>query len=298
MAINKQLEVCIDAALAGGNAIINYTHKTVTTKGDKVVGDHAIVTDADYKSQKAILKSINSKNIFALLITEEHVTDKKFLDRLINPDSLHKMLDNDVYIIDELDGTSSFDRGHYEWSISVGEVKNLVHINGAIYAPKIEGGTVYAASKNQGAFMLQHHKQTKIQVSNTTDIHKAYVIFGPDSFLKKYHVHNKLLSELGDVARTTNAFGSSALALGLVASGVVDAMVAPLQSPWDWAAGKLIVEEAGGIMLFYEMQNGIVNFVDKPDLKHYIPTERALGIIAGNKKVSYDIKSILENINY
>ncbi|MDO8509330.1 MAG: inositol monophosphatase [Nanoarchaeota archaeon] len=281
----NSLKLCIESALAGGNSIFNYKPKKAKTKKDVHVGHHAIVTSADYKSQKAILSVLKSDKE-ALFITEEHVKDKYFIGRLIK--NIDQLRSSKVYIIDELDGSSSFNIGHYEWSISVGLVENLQHKAGAVYAPKINNGLLFYASKDNGAFIRENGKETKLKIPNRK-LHDSYILFGPDCFLTKYPRHNSLMHELSDLCRTSNVNGSCALALSLVASGKADALIQPLQCPWDYAAGKLLVEEAGGKVIFYEMNNGKIKVLENLEPKHYDPFKRAVGFIAGNRNIAEDI---------
>ncbi|MEK6887730.1 MAG: inositol monophosphatase family protein, partial [Candidatus Aenigmatarchaeota archaeon] len=244
-------KLCEQAALAGGKAILNHTPGHLVQKADKYVGTHAIVTDADFLSQKSILNEL-VKDKDAFFITEE-IVKGVIAKRIIKSADINKMKNSRVYIVDELDGTSSFNAGHYEWSISVGCTEKLQHIAGAVFAPKLD--MLFGAAKGIGSFLKNGGKQKQIHVNNNI-LKDAYVIFGPDNFLTKYPAHNKLLTKLGDATRTINGNGSCALPLGLVACGKADALIEPLQSPWDWAAGKLLVEEAGGVLLFYEMDKG------------------------------------------
>ena len=283
------------SAIAGGRAISNYKPGMAEIKNDRDVGYHAIVTDADFRSQDAILKELNKYDQDSMLITEEHVKDRGFEKRLIKTSALDKLKDSKVYIIDELDGTSSQGIGHPEWSTSVGYVDKMVHKTGAVFAPQINNGTLFFASRNGGAFIRTDSTQ-EIHVSRTAALSDAYIIFGVDNFLKKYTVHNKLLIEVGDVARTTNSNGSCALALGYVAAGMSDALVQPLQFPWDWAAGKVLVEEAGGKLIFYEMENGKIEPIDKLKPKHYNPDKRTVGFVAGNEKMTDSIMNMLLSI--
>lgn len=289
------LNACIKSAIAGGKAIENLRPAKAETKGDKHVGHHAIVTEADFISQNAILKELKKRDPAGFFITEEIVKDKDIQKKTIGSNELEKLKKTRVYVIDELDGSSSFNAGHYEWSTSVGCVENLVHVAGAVFAPKIEGGTLFFASKNNGSFVEANGKRKKIGVSNN-GIQNAYVIVGPDNFLSKYPLHNKLLTKLGDATRTMNGNGSCALALGIVAAGRADALVQPIQNCWDWAAGKVILEEAGGVMIFYGMDNGRIMPIKKLGAKHYDPDRRAAGFVAGNEKIAAEVVDILTNI--
>ena len=111
---------------------------------------------------------------------------------------------------------------------------------------------LFFTSRGNGAFLEQNGRKQGIEVGKCDNMKDAYGIFGPDCTLAKYPVHNRLMSRLGDIARTTNMNGSCALALGLVAAGRADALIQPLQSPWDWAAGKVLVEEAGGTVTRFD----------------------------------------------
>ncbi len=280
------LNHCIGAAIAGGEKIADYSARKVVTKNDKYVGHHAIVTAADYMSQAAILKELRGEN--TLFMTEEHVKDKNFKERLIQADSLERMRDSGVYIIDELDGSSSFNIGHYEWSISVGYVENLEHKAGAVFAPKIDSGLVFYASLGEGAFLENRKGKKKIEVAHR-ELKDSYLIFGVDCFLTKYKKHNATVHELSDLCRTTNSNGSCALPLGLVAAGKADALIQPLVCPWDWAAGKLIVEEAGGKVIFYEMEGEEINRLDRLEVRHYHPDKRAVGFVAAHENLAEEI---------
>lgn len=197
-----------------------------------------------------------------------------------------------VYVIDELDGTASFNSGHHEWCVSIAYLEKMKHMAGAVYAPMIANGTLYYGSKGEGAFIETNRKAMKCNVTKTSELNNAYVILGYDCFLPKYQVHNKLLTMVGEEARTVTT-SPCALALGLLAAGKVDAVIQPQQSPWDWAAGKVLVEEAGGKMIFYEMENGFVNLIDRIEPKHYNPDKRLLGFVAANDRLTDQIMEML-----
>ncbi len=286
------LEVCKKAAKAGGDAVVNYKPTKFMHKADKYKPGHALVTPADFMSQEAVLKEVKN-DIGAYVITEEYIDNPDLKGRLILSGNLEKMIGSRVYIIDELDGTSGFAIGHYEWAVSVGCVENLEHVAGAIFAPKIDGGTLFYASKGDGAYALSRGRKEKLQVLTRDKMEEAYVIFGVDNFLKRYPEHNKLLTEVGNSVRTVNSNGSCAIAMGIVAAGRADVLIQPLHSCWDWAAGKVLIEEAGGKMVFYEMENGEINVVDTLEPKHYDPSKKVVGFVAGNPNIVDNIIGML-----
>lgn len=293
MEIKDYLQVCMDSALAGGRAV-ELTKSAETLRKKDSLGHHAIVTNYDHNSQKAILEVILSNDPTSLFMTEEHVPEL-LQGRMITQDSLDKLKDSGVYVIDELDGTSSRRIGHYEWSISTGFVKNMINTAGAVYAPDVHGGALFYASKGDGGFVRTPEKKEKLQVSQNS-LEDSYLIFGVDCFLTRYPIHNKLVNVLADKARTLNSNGSCALPLGLVAAGKADALIQPPQSPWDYNAGKLLIEESGGRVLFYELKDGKINPIERLEAKHYNPNIKAVGLVAANPNLAEQIMDTLVSI--
>lgn len=177
----------------------------------------------------------------------------------------------------------------------MGYVQSMEHIAGAVYAPALRGGTLFSGAKGEGVFIEDERGRQPAKISKTEDMAKAFLIVGLDCFMqKKYPLHYKVLGELGEAARTCNT-STTALGLGCVASGAVDAMVQPLQSPWDWAAGKVLVEEAGGKFVFCELEGEgegeersfarLKRIVDRLEVQHYHPLERRLAFVAGNPQI-------------
>ncbi|MCX6818720.1 MAG: hypothetical protein NT129_01835 [Candidatus Aenigmarchaeota archaeon] len=296
--MEKYLEACIKSATAGGNTILSYVPKRTRIKDDKNVDrHHSIVTHADYRAQKAILGVLNGYDPEAFLIMEESTNKHELQNRLIKNYNLGKIESSRFYDIDELDGSSSLAIGHYEWAVSIGYVENMIHKAGAVFAPKVLGGTLFYASKGNGAFIRMNKKDRQIEVSDRR-MEDAYILMGVDCFLTSYPMHNKLITLVADKARTTNSNGSCALALGLVASGKADALIQPLQYSWDWAGGKPIIEEAGGSIIFYEMENEKIKPIEKLETRHYSPVERTVGFVAGNEKISNNIMELMLGIRF
>ena len=289
--MNQKLEACIQAALAGGKAALDCAPSISKRKKDSHIHEgHAIVTDADFASQKAILDVIYEYEPNALVMTEEEVEDLRFKDRIISKDSLDKLpllQSVGAYIVDEICGSSTHHTGHYEWGVSIGYVEgeNLEHKAAAVSAPAIFGGNLFYSSFGKGAFRRIGREDEKVEIVEK-ELSDSYVIFGADCVLSIYPKHNKLMTEVADSVRTINMNGSCVVPLSFLAAGMADALVQPLQCPWDYAAGKLTVEEAGGIVQFYEMNSGGDCFpLEKLELKHYDPSKRNVGFIAGNKKI-------------
>lgn len=300
MIMNTQFKASREAALASGLRLANMRMGTgYEIKAEAGLGIHAIVTAADLISHKEILRTIITFDKRALFITEEHVEGHE--SRIITPKTLSMLKDTGAYIIDELDGTSPYIKGHHEWSVSIGFVNTkLEHTAGVVFAPKIDGGTLFYASTDEGSFVTPNCLRYSLKgeynyfkglkrvssVSGTISPKEAYVVGGPDCFLSQYPIQRDAILSIADKVRTINSVGSCALGLGLVATGRIDALMQPLHYAWDWAAGKALVELAGGTLQFYEVREGIVEPVNQMKLEYYDPSKRTAGFVAGNRTMA------------
>lgn len=267
-------------------------------KGDANLAHHAIVTAADRDAQKAIFKKLHAQFPNAFFIMEEKID--KYNAKVITNESLSQILENGslTFGIDPLDGTSQFKNKLYEWSISVGVMKNGKHTGGAIISRGVLNGITVIGEKTKGVYCIEESdlvtfekKISEIRVSNR-EPKNSMVYIGVDPFFMP--AYNRFKNKAGKVCRTMNSVGSCALGLALVAAGRVDALVQPVQSCWDWFAGYPLVEEAGGKFLFYHYRNGKPVIMEKPDIASYDLVERNTAFIAGNPKLVNLLWELLE----
>jgi fructose-1,6-bisphosphatase/inositol monophosphatase family enzyme len=260
------------------------------------MGHHAVVSGADYRSQRAVLEVLAAFRADSWVVCEEAVTERVAGLRIGDDLPVTEFGRQGAFFVDELDGSSSFATGHYEWSVSVAYVDALVHRAAAVYAPAIGGGWLFQASRGQGAFLAsQGTAPVPLRVSPAR-MRDAYVLVGPDMLLGRYPLHNRLAVVVADACRTMNASGSCALALGLVSAGRAQLLIQPPQCPWDWAAGRLLVEEAGGVVLFYELVGSRVVPVRKLEPRHYDPAARAVGLLAGDEELAREALALLTDL--
>lgn len=156
------------------------------------------------------------------------------------------------WIVDPIDGTHSFAKGQYFWSISVALEINNELIFGAVYAPALND--YYCAKKGQGAFK----NGKKISVSNEADLGNSMIATG-FACLRSYLEENNLERFCRIAQKTTGQrrFGSAAMDLCLVADGQVDAFWEQELNLYDVAAGALIVLEAGGTVTDFKGNKGV-----------------------------------------
>ena len=156
------------------------------------------------------------------------------------------------WIVDPIDGTHSFSKGQYFWSISVALEMNHQLIMGAVYAPALND--YYCAEQGKGAWK----NGESIHVSDETSLANSMIATG-FACLRSYLTDNNL-ERFGRVAQQTTGqrrFGSAAMDLCLVADGQVDAFWEQELNLYDVAAGALIAREAGATITDFQGNAGI-----------------------------------------
>jgi myo-inositol-1(or 4)-monophosphatase len=128
------------------------------------------------------------------------------------------------------------------YCISIGLMKNQEVILGVVY--EMAHNECFYATKGGGAYM---NKQ-KIKVSETSELKKALIATGfPTSGFEGLENYMSSLEYLIRNSSGVRRYGSAAADLAYVACGRYDAFYEIGLSPWDVAAGTIILEEAGGI---------------------------------------------------
>ena len=145
-----------------------------------------------------------------------------------------------VYIVDPIDGTTNFIKDFKVSAISVGLAHNGHMKAGVVYNPYLD--EMFSAVAGQGAYL----NGNPIHVSKAP-LSEALVIFGTSPYNQElaersFRLAYEYFRQAMDVRRT----GSAALDLCSIASGRAELYFELILQPWDYAAGSLIVEEAGG----------------------------------------------------
>ena len=145
------------------------------------------------------------------------------------------------WIIDPLDGTTNYLHSIPIFAVSIAlEYKNE-SLFGLIYDPIHE--EIFHASKGKGAYL----NASKIHVSNTPGLNEAFIATG-FPFKNKHHQKKyfNVFKNLFEHCIGKRRMGAAALDLAYVANGRFDGFWEIGLQPWDMAAGKLIIKEAGG----------------------------------------------------
>ena len=146
-----------------------------------------------------------------------------------------------VWIIDPIDGTRNFILGFPHFCISIAQVHKNQLQHGLIYDPV--RGDIFTASKGAGAQL----NGQRMRVGNKSSLESATLSLssaGMKNYQKQLVLQERLCGHIGGL----RVSGSAALDLAYVACGRLDAgWVSGLQK-WDYAAGMLLIQEAGGLI--------------------------------------------------
>ncbi|MBN8916031.1 MULTISPECIES: inositol monophosphatase family protein [Xanthobacter] len=179
-----------------------------------------------------------------------------------------------TWVVDPLDGTTNFLHGIPIFSISLALVRNGVPVAGVIYNPVSD--ELYVAESGQGAYL----NERRIRVAARRKLADCVVCCGVPHMGRGDHAQfNRELELVQPQVSGLRRTGSAAIDLAWTAAGRFDAFWERNLSPWDMAAGIVLVREAGGYVS--DMDDG-----DKMlDNGH---------IIAGNELIRRDLQKLLK----
>ena len=180
------------------------------------------VTNSDLKVEKIIIEELEKGRPNFSFISEENGIKK-------NKDS------NNTWIIDPIDGTINFLHGIPHFAISIALKSNNEIVSGLVFDPIKD--EMFYAEKNNGAFL----NNQRIRVSNKNKFDNCLFAIG-----------GKIANEPNFTNRRS---GSAALDLAYVAAGRFDGYFQKDLNLWDIAAGIVLVQEAGGIIKDFNLED-------------------------------------------
>ena len=197
-------------------------------------GPADFVSNADMRAEKQLVYELgNARPKFGFLLEEQGRIDGE------DPDNR--------WIIDPLDGTTNFLHGIPHFAISIAHQKEGVIVAGVVYDPIKD--EMFWAERNRGAWM----NNRRLRVSSRGDFANAVLATGIPHRGRGDHeefldIAQHLMPQVSGIRR----MGAAALDLAYIAAGRYDAYWELDLHPWDIAAGKLLVQEAGGFVTDYE----------------------------------------------
>ena len=226
--MHPMLNIAVRAARSAGNLIMRYLPRletlTVTTKQP-----HDFVTEVDRMAEEEII----------------YILHKAYPDHSIQGEEGGAYTGQSAYtwIIDPLDGTTNFLHGYPQFSVSIALTRDGELDQAVVYDPV--NNELFTASRGVGA----QFENKRIRVSRQIKLDDALLGTGfpirdqhhLDTYLQTFKA---LFTDTAGIRRA----GSAALDLAYVACGRLDGFWEIGLSPWDMAAGVLLVKEAGGFV--------------------------------------------------
>ncbi|MBF8177004.1 MAG: inositol monophosphatase [Burkholderiaceae bacterium] len=220
------------------------------------------VTEVDQAAEQAIIEVLKSAYPDHAILAEESGASS----------NLHDENDN-VWIIDPLDGTTNFIHGFPQYCVSIALQQRGQITQAVVYDPT--RNDLFTATKGAGAYL----NEKRIRVTKRDKIADALIGTGfpfragddIDEYLKVFKIMTQSCAGL-------RRPGSAALDLAYVACGRLDGFFEKGLQPWDMAAGSLLITESGGIMGTFD---GESDYLYKGD------------VIAGTPKVFAQMVSLL-----
>lgn len=223
------INVMTGAAMKAGRALVRdfgeVEQLQVSRKGP---GD--FVSVADTKAERIILRELQkARPDFGFLLEEKG--------------EIRGTDENRRWIVDPLDGTTNFLHGVPHFAVSIALEENGQIVAGVIYQPLTD--EMFWAERGRGAYL----NSQRLRVSGRRDLALSLVATGiphqgrtGDGFFAGEL--NAIMPEVAGVRR----FGAATLDLAYVAAGRYDAFWESGLSPWDIAAGIILIQEAGGMI--------------------------------------------------
>jgi myo-inositol-1(or 4)-monophosphatase len=147
------------------------------------------------------------------------------------------------WVIDPLDGTTNFIHGFPQYCVSIAIRHREALAHGVVYDPL--KNELFTASKGRGAFL----NDRRIRVSKCLRLGEALVGTGfPFKEIERIERYSGQLKQIMQKTAGVRRAGAAALDLAYVACGRLDAFWELGLSPWDMAAGALMIQEAGGLV--------------------------------------------------
>ncbi|MEI8213894.1 MAG: inositol monophosphatase family protein [Planctomycetota bacterium] len=220
-----EAQVAISAAMDGASALLHFFRKDVEIQ---IKGTANFVSTADLAAETAIVERIRLDFPHHAIISEETHSDRADAEHL--------------WIIDPLDGTSNYLHGMPHFAVSIGYYRNGVGEVGVVCDPA--HGDWYVAARDQGAW----RNGEPMRVSSATQLSEGMIACG--FYYDRGLMMESTLATIADLFRCNihgiRRCGAAALDLAYVASGWFDGFFEYRLSPWDYAAGQVLLVEAGG----------------------------------------------------
>jgi myo-inositol-1(or 4)-monophosphatase len=230
--MHPALNIAIKAARRAGQ-IINRASNDLDLIKVSTKQPNDFVTEVDKAAEASIIETlVEAYPSYGILAEESGETAGKG-----DGDSEYQ------WIIDPLDGTTNFIHGLPQYAVSIALAKNGILEQAVVFDPN--RNELFTASKGGGAFL----NERRIRVSRRLKLQDSLIGTGfPYRMFDKADSYLAIFKELTQKTAGLRRPGAASLDLANVACGRYDAFWEFGLSPWDMAAGALLISEAGGLV--------------------------------------------------
>jgi len=242
MQLHPMLNTAVKAARRAGS-VINRAARDIEAVAVQTKRHNDFVTEIDKAAEQAVIEVLHKAYPDHAILAEESGA---------SGESEYE------WIIDPIDGTTNFIHGFPQYAVSIALRHKGVITQGVVYDPT--SNELFTATRGRGAFL----NEQRIRVSKRPHLKDALLGTGfpfkeVDHIDEYLRIFKRATFESAGVRRA----GAAALDLAYVACGRLDGFWEKGLSPWDIAAGSLLILEAGGLISDYSgeaefLQNGEV----------------------------------------
>ena len=224
--LNTAVKAARKAAAIINRASLDLDLIRVSTKGQR-----DFVTEVDRAAEAAIIETLSTAYPQHAFLAEESGASAGQRDAEY------------TWIIDPLDGTTNFIHGFPQYAVSIGLRQRGVLTQAVVYDPS--RNELFTASRGRGAFL----NDRRIRVSRRSKLRESLIGTGfPFRQLEHLDEYVRMFKRITEETAGIRRPGAAALDLAYVAAGRLDGFWEFGLSPWDMAAGTLLIVEAGGLV--------------------------------------------------
>lgn len=253
--MSRELEAAAVAVRRAGAMLLQASEelKVLQFKDDAGTAAGArkgLVTEMDRRCEEAIVEVLHSA-----------FPEDGFLGEELTS---HNLASERVWVIDPLDGTIAYARGLDTYATCVGLLVHGEPVLGVVFLPR--QGELFTAERGSGAYL----NGVRIRVAQTDALENGIVSL--DHRIFRADLYPRVTRDLLKTIRRLRVSDSCSQEFCLLACGRIDGMVRMLQPTYDYMMGKVIAEEAGGVVRDFHGQP-VVPLISR---------ERNANLIAGN----------------
>src|SRR5256714_436493 len=261
--MHPMLNTAVKAARKAGS-IINRASLDIDLVHVSAKGRSDFVTEVDRAAEEAIIDTLRAAYPQHGFLAEESGA------------SSASGSDEYTWIIDPLDGTTNFIHGFPQYAVSIAPQQRAQLTQAVVYDPT--RNELFTASKGRGAFL----NDRRIRVSRRTQLRECLIGTGfPFRSLEHLDAYLRIFKRVTEETAGVRRPGAAALDLAYVAAGRLDGFWEFGLSPWDMAAGALLIVEAGGFVADF---SGESNYLTSGN------------VVAGNPKVFPQVLKLVQEV--